>query len=121
MELKLSVSIGATLEIVDTKGKNSWIKPEVGAEVSLPQEYLDRAGSGLSTPTEIFADLWDNVVGPQFKSVVNELLADQIPKEEPFIPTDEEIVEMKEQIAATLEGDQFDYSLEEDYDYDEYA
>jgi hypothetical protein len=61
MEVKLSVSIGATIQ--DPKG--NWIKPEVGAEVVLTEENAQ----------ETFAKMWDEIVGPQFRNVVQELIA----------------------------------------------
>jgi len=76
MELKLSVSIGATLQVKNAKGEWDWIKPEVGAEVSLWENEV-AAGNHQA----IFAELWDTVVGPQFKNVVNDLLDDPQTKE----------------------------------------
>ena len=73
MELKLSVSIGATLQVKNAKGEWDWIKPEVGAEVSLWESEV-AAGNHQA----IFAELWDTVVGPQFKNVVSELLAEPV-------------------------------------------
>ena len=75
MELKLSVSIGATLQVKNARGEWDWIKPEVGCEIKL----ID--GEVTNNVTEAFADMWDNVVGPQFNSVVQELLTEQIPAE----------------------------------------
>ena len=85
MELKLSVNIGATLQVKNAKGEWDWIKPEVGAEINIPAPTEE-------TPIqEIFANLWDNVVGPQFKSVVTELVADQSTPTAPIeaLPEDE--------------------------------
>jgi hypothetical protein len=73
MELKLSVSIGATLQVKNAKGEWDWIKPEVGAEVNLWENEI-AAGNHQA----IFAELWDTVVGPQFKNVVSELLAEPV-------------------------------------------
>jgi hypothetical protein len=78
MELKLSVSIGATLQVRNAKGEWDWIKPEVGCEVKL----IDGEIKADILP-EQFAAMWDDVVGPQFKSVVIELMDDQMPKPEP--------------------------------------
>ena len=75
MELKLSVSIGATLQVKNAKGDWDWIKPEVGAEVLLINEEVQR-----ESIQEQFSKLWDNVVGPQFASVVRELISEQTPK-----------------------------------------
>ena len=75
MELKLSVSIGATLQVKNAKGDWDWIKPEVGAEVLLINEEVQR-----EFIQEQFSKLWDNVVGPQFASVVRELISEQTPK-----------------------------------------
>jgi hypothetical protein len=74
MEIKLSVSIGATLQVKNAKGEWDWIKPEVGAEVKL----IDGEIVAEKLP-EQFAILWDEVVGPQFGSVVQELISDQVP------------------------------------------
>ena len=85
MELKLSVSIGATLQVKNAKGDWDWIKPEVGAEMLLTE------GDDLHTTLlqERFTSLWDQVVGPQFASVVRELISEQTPKvEETSSPTE---------------------------------
>lgn len=76
MDLKLSVSIGATLQVKNANGEWDWIKPEVGAEISIAKgEVVDIQ--------EEFSRLWDDIVGPQFKSVVNELLVDQAQPTDP--------------------------------------
>ena len=89
MELKLSVSIGATLQVKNAKGEWDWIKPEVGAEVLLINDEVKR-----EYVQEQFGKLWDNIVGPQFASVVKELIADQTPvveeKETKVIVSDDE-------------------------------
>jgi len=77
MEIKLSVSIGATLQVKNARGEWDWIKPEVGAEVKLLEGDIDGTNS-----KEIFAEMWDNIVGPQFASVVQELIEEQTPKKE---------------------------------------
>jgi len=74
MELKLSVSIGATLQVKNAKGEWDWIKPEVGCEIKL----IDGEIKADALP-EQFAAMWDDVVGPQFSNVVQELLADEVP------------------------------------------
>ena len=86
MELKLSVSIGATLQVKNARGEWDWIKPEVGCEIKLVD------GEVTNNITEAFADMWDNVVGPQFNSVVQELLTEQVPATE-STETSEETVE----------------------------
>lgn len=68
MELKLTVSVGASLQIKNAKGEWDWIKPEVGAEVVLDG----------NDPQETFSYLWDEVVGPQFKTVVESLTTQQV-------------------------------------------
>ena len=73
MELKLNVSIGATLQVRNAKGEWDWIKPEVGCEISL----MD--GEITDMIPQQFQDMWDNVVGPQFASVVKELISEQQP------------------------------------------
>jgi len=75
MELKLTVSIGATLQVRNAKGEWDWIKPEVGAEVSLWENEVASANHQA-----IFSEMWDSVVGPQFKNVVNDLLAEPLPE-----------------------------------------
>jgi len=72
MELKLSVNIGATLQVKNAKGEWDWIKPEVGAEIKLVEGEVQR-----EFIQEQFGKLWDNIVGPQFKSVVDELISEQ--------------------------------------------
>ena len=85
MELKLSVSIGATLQVKNDKGDWDWIKPEVGAEMLLAE------GDDLHTTLlqERFTSLWDQVVGPQFASVVRELISEQTPKAAETMTMDE--------------------------------
>jgi hypothetical protein len=73
MELKLTVSVGATLQVKNSRGEWDWIKPEVGAEVVLDG----------NDPQETFGYLWDEVVGPQFKAVVDSLMP-ETPREENF-------------------------------------
>lgn len=87
MELKLSVSIGATLQVKNAKGEWDWIKPEVGAEISLTPDDL-ATQAALEQEEElvddntflqlVFGNLWDNVVGPQFANVVKELIAEPV-------------------------------------------
>jgi hypothetical protein len=85
MEIKLSVSIGATLQVKNEKGDWDWIKPEVGCEVKL----IDGEIKAETMPSQ-FAAMWDEVVGPQFASVVQELLTQQTPKEEVVEETTED-------------------------------
>jgi hypothetical protein len=84
MELKLSVSIGATLQVKNAKGEWDWIKPEVGAELSITPNELAadlEEGEDLNTRLQsLFGSMWDDVVGPQFKNVVTELIAEPLPK-----------------------------------------
>ena len=89
MEIKLSVSIGATLQVKNAKGEWDWIKPEVGAEVKLLEGDLvdkitlpenEEVDSNMQLQM-IFTNMWDEVVGPQFRSVVSELISDQTPKD----------------------------------------
>jgi hypothetical protein len=72
MELKLSVSIGGTLQVKNAKGEWDWIKPEVGCEIILHH------GEITEQLQEQFAAMWDQVVGPQFKNVVSELIAEPV-------------------------------------------
>lgn len=68
MELKLTVSVGATLQVKNSRGEWDWIKPEVGAEVTLDG----------NDPQQTFSYLWDEVVGPQFKTVVESLMPEEV-------------------------------------------
>ena len=86
MELKLTVSIGATLQVKNAKGEWDWIKPEVGAEVLI----------GEGDPQDTFAYLWDEVVGPQFKAVVESLM-----------PTPETPVELDATETTTEDVDEY--------------
>ena len=88
MELKLNVSIGATLQVKNAKGE--WVKPEVGAEVLLSQHDLKHDDDNNSMLQGVFAQLWDEVVGPQFATVVHDLIAEQVPAVEPIAETTEE-------------------------------
>jgi len=74
MELKLSVNIGATLQVKNARGEWDWIKPEVGAEISMNNDEIDKLPMGLQ---QYFDKMWNEVVGPQFQSVVVELIAEQ--------------------------------------------
>ena len=73
MEIKLNVSIGATLQIKNAKGEWDWIKPEVGAEISMPWGEFNKT----EELQQHFSNMWNDVVGPQFQSVVNELIGQQ--------------------------------------------
>ena len=95
MEIKLSVSIGASLQVKNSRGEWDWIKPEVGCEVKLIDGEIK-----ADTLPEQFAAMWDDVVGPQFKSVVIELMDDQTPKAEE--------VEASEELTDIAEGDPAD-------------
>jgi len=96
MEIKLSVSIGATLQVKNAKGEWDWIKPEVGAEVSLNQHELKHDNSDDNSLLQgVFAQLWDDVVGPQFSSVVQELISDQTTAVEPAAEATEEVADEK--------------------------
>ena len=91
MEIKLSVSIGATLQVKNARGEWDWIKPEVGAEVKLLEGDID--GTNMQ---ETFSNMWDNIVGPQFASVVKELISEQTPKEETAEEFREELMDSAE-------------------------
>jgi hypothetical protein len=80
--LKLSVNIGASLQVKNAKGEWDWIKPEVGAELTF-ETYNENT-------QQYFNELWEEVVGPQFKSVVDSLLSEQ---SEPKIESSLELVE----------------------------
>jgi len=102
MEIKLSVSIGATLQVKNARGEWDWIKPEVGAEVKLLEGDIDSTNS-----KELFQEMWDNVVGPQFASVVKELLAEQAPKVEE-VEESVETEKVEEEVSTTI-SDEDDY------------
>jgi len=105
MELKLSVSIGATLQVKNEKGEWDWIKPEVGCEVKL----IDGEIKADVLPDQ-FAAMWDDVVGPQFASVVQELLHGQSPKEEAEEQLDEDTAKMVDSIMKeTSEAEEDEY------------
>jgi len=74
MELKLNVSIGATLQVRNSKGEWDWIKPEVGCEIKLVDGEIV-----VDALQDQFSAMWDDVVGPQFASVVKELISEQQP------------------------------------------
>jgi hypothetical protein len=96
MEMKLSVSIGASLQVRNAKGEYDWVKPEVGAEINIPNP------TGEVDMQQVFADMWDNVVGPQFRSVVSELIGEQNKIEE-------ESTEAIESESTISESDDFIY------------
>jgi len=98
--LKLSVNIGASLQVKNAKGEWDWIKPEVGAELTF---------EAMNENTQhYFNELWDNVVGPQFKSVVDSLLTEQ---SEPAIEDVEETktVEGEEEVTEEVVTDEDEY------------
>jgi len=74
VELKLNVSIGATLQVRNAKGEWDWIKPEVGCEIKLVDGEIV-----VDALQDQFSAMWDNIVGPQFASVVKELISEQSP------------------------------------------
>lgn len=81
MEIKLSVSIGASLQVKNARGEWDWIKPEVGAEILLNNHELRKGNDEDNSLLQgVFAQIWDDVVGPQFASVVQELINEQSPK-----------------------------------------
>ena len=86
MEIKLNVSIGATLQVKNARGEWDWIKPEVGAEIKL----LEGEHNSMEKVQVAFTRMWDDIVGPQFASVVKELIEDQTPKVEDAKPRAEE-------------------------------
>jgi len=94
MELKLSVNIGATLQVKNAKGEWDWIKPEVGCEVKLVDGEIKPDILQIQ-----FAALWDDIVGPQFKNVVTELMSDPVAEIENTTTDDAE--------AATTEEDEY--------------
>lgn len=106
MELKLSVSIGATLQVKNAKGEWDWIKPEVGAEVLLNQHDLKQGGDDNSMLQGVFTQLWDEVVGPQFSAVVLDLIADQTPAVEAEKESDE-ATESEENENKTTDEDEY--------------
>jgi len=97
MEIKLSVSIGATLQVKNAKGEWDWIKPEVGCEVKL----VDGEIKADTLPAQ-FAAMWDDVVGPQFANVVVELIEGSVPKEEES--KEETAEEFREVLMDAAEG-----------------
>ena len=101
MEIKLNVSIGATLQVKNAKGEWDWIKPEVGAELKLIEGEVQR-----EFIQEQFSKLWDNVVGPQFRNVVSELLNDEVVSEE---------VEDGTKLSEGLDATETTVSDDEDY------
>jgi len=107
MELKLSVSIGATLQIKNAKGEWDWIKPEVGAEVLLNQHDLKQGGEDNSMLQNVFAQLWDEVVGPQFGTVVSDLITQQLPPAE----SSEEVLDetTTDKVESTTEQSEDEY------------
>jgi hypothetical protein len=103
MELKLSVSIGATLQVKNSRGEWDWIKPEVGAEVLLSQHDLKKGNDEDNSLLQgVFAQIWDDVVGPQFASVVKELIGEQVDKEE--VPKEETAEDFRETLTNVAEG-----------------
>lgn len=106
--IKLSVSIGASLQVKNARGEWDWIKPEVGAEISIDPEAM--ASQLLLAQEElvdentflqlVFGNLWDNVVGPQFKNVVTELVAEPV----------------KEKVEETVEEEKTEESVVSDED-----
>jgi len=103
MELKLSVSIGATLQVKNAKGEWDWIKPEVGAEVKLIDGEIE------TYPTSAyFTQMWDDVVAPQFANVVRDLINDEVAKSEEKVETPEEFRETLMDIAEGDPKDEWD-------------
>jgi hypothetical protein len=118
MELKLSVSIGATLQVKNAKGEWDWIKPEVGAEISLTPDDL-ATQAALEQEEElvddntflqlVFGNLWDNVVGPQFANVVKELIAEPVAVEKPEAAVEDTTTDDKIVESTTVSTDEDDY------------
>ena len=109
MEIKLSVSIGATLQVKNDKGEWDWIKPEVGCEVKL----VDGEIKAETLPAQ-FAAMWDDVVGPQFANVVTELIEGSVPK--PEEAAEETAEEFREALMDVTDGDPEDEKPNTDED-----
>jgi len=109
MEIKLSVSIGATLQVKNDKGEWDWIKPEVGCEVKL----VDGEIKAEALP-EQFAAMWNDVVGPQFANVVTELIDGSVPKDEET--AEETAEEFREALMDAADGDPEDEKPNTDED-----
>lgn len=102
MELKLNVSIGATLQVRNAKGEWDWIKPEVGCEIKMVDGEIV-----IDALQDQFTAMWDNVVGPQFASVVKELISEQAPPAES--PKQSEAVERDPNSDAAPATDDYEY------------
>jgi len=98
MEMKLNVSIGATLQVKNAKGEWDWVKPEVGCEIKLIDGEIKQ-----ETLQDQFAAMWDNVVGPQFQTVVLDLLGEQVLMEEAF-----ETPKETEEVVKDVTYDEYD-------------
>ena len=96
--LKLSVNIGASLQVKNAKGEWDWIKPEVGAELTF-DTYNENT-------QHYFNELWEQVVGPQFKSVVDSLLGEQ---SEPVIENVEGTETVAEETTEEVVTDEDEY------------
>jgi len=115
MEIKLSVSIGASLQVKNARGEWDWIKPEVGAEVFLTNHELRKGNDEDNSLLQgVFAQIWDDVVGPQFASVVQELINEQTPKVETI--KEETVEEFREALTDAAEGDPEDEKPNTDED-----
>ena len=81
MEVKITVNLGATLQIENVKtGEWDYIKPTVGVEATLKND--DFVGGNVTMTTQDwFNELWDEVLAPQFKKVIDSLLEEDEPEE----------------------------------------
>jgi hypothetical protein len=65
---KLIVNLGATLAVQDKNGSFNYFKPSIGAEIMMSES------DDLTVINQKFEDLYETVIGPNFKAVVDEFL-----------------------------------------------
>jgi hypothetical protein len=72
---KLTVNLDATLAVQNQNGSFNYFKPSVGAEITTDE--ID----DVKVLNQKFEDLYENVIGPNFSSVVTELVLNTKQKE----------------------------------------
>ena len=67
-EYKLTISLDATLAVQNANGSFNYFKPSIGAEISIGE------ADDLTILNNKFEELYEQVIGPNFKAVVEEFL-----------------------------------------------
>ena len=65
---KLTINLDATLAVQSKNGSFNYFKPSIGVEITVDET------DDLTVLNKKFGDMYEEVIGPNFKAVVNEFL-----------------------------------------------